>query len=104
MQLKIFWSIEVLYWVLNHVKLSTFSQMPMDISLFFFWSVRPTDFTTIIKGLVCLMKLLIWEVFDGFLDTLRKEIQNIQNIESMRFELHRDSVEFLVFIKLIVIS
>ena len=31
----------------------------------FFLSVRPTDFTTILKGLVYLMKLLIWEVSDG---------------------------------------
>ena len=27
--------------------------------------VNPTDFTTIVKNLACLIKLLIWKVFDG---------------------------------------
>ena len=57
--------------------------MLMDIFHFLFESARPTDFTTIVKGLVNLMKLLIWEVFDGcsyFLDPLKKDIQNIKNI------------------------
>ena len=36
----------------------------MDIFLFFS-KVYPTDFTTIVKGLVHLMKLLIWEVFEA---------------------------------------
>ena len=61
----------------------------MDSFLFFFSSVRPIDFTTIVKGLVYLMKLLIWEVFDGcsifffFLDPLRKDIEKIQKNWSM---------------------
>ena len=29
------------------------------------YCVNPTDFTTIVKNLACLIKLLIWEVFDG---------------------------------------
>ena len=35
----------------------------LSFYLFFFNRVHLTDFITILRGLVCLMKLLIWEVF-----------------------------------------